>query len=173
MSQTTRIDSLPESADEFITLQETIARTANGGAAMMVLALLLYAKDQRLGSQCLSVAVDQGRLMETDEGYQGWQLHKRELQLIRRQIERQPYLPKSYLKGCLPESGYALPDLPFEMEFSSNPYSGDEDSGEFKVFVKCSGAASPRPVTLRRDPQGIWKAREWSSLVVGIMDAKQ
>lgn len=170
MPQQIQIDHLPDSIEDFISMQERLSFSPQGGAAMLVLALLLYAEKGDLGSQCLSVAVDANRLTESKSGYQGWQLHKRELQLIEQQIKRQAFLPRSYLSGCTPENGYALPDAPYAIECSSNPYSGDEASGEFKVFVKCSGAASPRPVSLRRDPQGLWKAREWSSLLVGIMD---
>jgi hypothetical protein len=84
------------------------------------------------------------------------------------QIEKQAYVPRSYVKGTTPENGYQLPAPPYVFEFSDTPYSGDVDAGTYKVFVACSGAASPRPVTVRRNNRGIWKAYEWSSLVVGV-----
>jgi hypothetical protein len=163
-----QIEQLPQSVEAFIALQEQIAGTPQGGAAMMVVALLLYTDDVPLGHACLSLAVDQDRLSEGDEGYGGWQLHGRQRQLIHTQVGSQPHIPRSYIQGTSPENGYQLPPPPYELAFSDNPYSGAIESGTYKVFVACSGAASPRPVMLRRDGEGIWKACEWSSLLVGI-----
>ena len=36
------------------------------------------------------------------------------------------------------------------------------------VFARGYAAASPRPVTLKVNDKGIWKASEWSSLIVGV-----
>jgi hypothetical protein len=163
-----QIDQLPQSVEDFLTLQEQIAGTPQGGAAMMVVALLLYADDVTLGHACLTLAVDQDRLSEGDKGYGGWQLRGRQRQLIRTQIGSQPHIPRSYFEGTCPENGYQLPPSPYELSFSDNPYSGDIEAGTYKVFVGCSGAASPRPVMTRRGASGLWKACEWSSLLVGV-----
>ncbi len=162
------IEQLPQSAGAFIALQDQVGRTPQGGAGLMVVALLLYAEDVALGHACLAIAVDRDRLSEGASGHDGWQLRGTDRQLIRTQIGSQPHLPRSYIKEATPENGYRLPSPPYELEFSVNPYSGDVASGSYKVFVASSGAASPRPVTVRRDGEGIWKAREWSSLLVGI-----
>jgi hypothetical protein len=137
---------------------------------MMIIALLLYTESEELGQQCLTVAVDRKWLQEGPKGYKGWQLRVRDMQLIRSQIKSRTHIPKSYVKGATPENGYELPALPYEFEVSSNPYSGDPESGEYKVFVASSGASSPRPVTVRRNKRGIWKAYEWSSLLVGVRE---
>ncbi len=47
--------------------------------------------------------------------------------------------------------------------------NGNRETGQYKVFVACSGAELPRPVTLKKNDQGLWKASEWSSLLVGVM----
>lgn len=160
-----QIDQFPQSVDDFVALRDAVAKTPQGGAAMMVVALLTFAGDEALGQPCLTVAVDRGRL---HEGYKGWQLHKSDMRRIEEQIARQPYLPQSYIKGATPENGYTLPAPPYTFEFSDNAYSGDPASGTYRVFVACSGAASPRPATLKRNDKGFWKASEWSSLVVGV-----
>ena len=164
------IGQLPRTVAAFLALQDEIARTPQGGAAMMVLALLLYAGDVSVGHGCLAVAVDADRLSEGDQGYEGWQLRGRQRQLIRTQIGGQPHIPRSYIQGTSPENGYQLPPLPYELAFTDNPHSGEIASGTYKVFVASSGAASPRPVMLHRDATGIWKACEWSSLLVGVRD---
>lgn len=168
------IDRLPSSVDEFVALRDRLAQTPQGGAAMMVLALLAFARDEQVGTPCLTVAVDRGRLHESPDeskvhqGYKGWQLSVQDLQRIQLQIKGKEYLPRSYIQGATPENGYALPSPPFTIGCSDNPYSGDVASGTYKVFVQSSGADSPRPVTLKRNDKGIWKAAEWSSLIVGV-----
>lgn len=164
------IAQVPPSVEAFLALQDEVARTPQGGAAMMVLALLLYADNVALGHGCLAVAVDADRLSEGAQGYGGWQLRGRQRQLIRTQIGGQPHIPRSYLTGTSPESGYQLPPPPYELVVSDSPYSGEIASGTYKVFVASSGAASPRPVMVRRDPAGIWKACEWSSLLMGVQN---
>jgi hypothetical protein len=162
------IEDLPQSIEEFVALRDRIADTAQGGAAVMVVALLIYADDQVLGEQALTVAVDQERLQEAADGYRGWQVRKRPLQLIQRQILDSPHIPRSYFLGTSPESGYQLPDPPLRVECRSGPYSGDLSNSTYKVYVTSSGASSARPVTLHRNQRGFWKAYEWSSLLLGV-----
>lgn len=163
------IESLPASVDAFGTLRDQVARTPEGGAAMMVLALLVYAGDEALGRPCLTMAVDRDRLQEGQGGYQNLRLARTAQSRIDQQLASQPYLPRAYVRGARPENGYRLPNPPYILEFTRNPYSGDPAAGQVKVFVVCSGAASPRPVTVHRNDQGVWKAAEWSSLVMGIV----
>jgi hypothetical protein len=154
--------------EEFVALRNRTAKAPQGGAAMMVVALHAYTEDEDLGRQCLTVAVDRGRLAEGSGGYRNWQLAKRALRRIQTQLSAQPYLPRSYFAGSTPENGYELGDPPYVLAFSENPYSGDPASGVYKVFVVCSGAPSPRPVAVKINNRGIWKADSWSSLITGV-----
>jgi len=167
--QSVQVGQLPQSTEEFIVLRDRIAQAPQGGAAMMIVALLVYAEDEDIGWQCLSAAVDRERLEEGPRGYRGRRLRASDARLIESQVGKQPYLPRSYVEGATPENGYRLPAVPYELAFSANPYSGDPDSGTYKVFSSCSGASSPRPITVRRNERGLWKAYEWSSLLVGVM----
>jgi hypothetical protein len=163
-----QIEKLPQSVDEFVALRDRVARTPQGGAAMMIVALLLYAQERDLGAPCLAAAIDPGRLEAGAGGYQGMRLHRLDHSRVEMQLDAQPYLPRSYIRGATPDNGYRLPAPPYTLDFSANPYSGDPASGTTKVFVACAGADSPRPVTVRRGAHGLWQAQEWSSLVVGI-----
>jgi hypothetical protein len=163
-----QIEKLPQSVDEFVALRDRVARTPQGGAAMMVLALLLYAGDRDLGAPCLAAAVAPARLEAGAGGYQGMRLHRLDHSRVEMQLDAQPYLPRSYIRGATPENGYRLPAPPYTLAFLDNPYSGDPAAGTYKVFVACAGAASPRPVTVSRDAHGLWQAQEWSSLIVGV-----
>lgn len=165
-----QVEQLPQSAEGFIALRDQIAHTPQGGAAMMIVALLTYAEDEELGRQCAAIAVDRGRLQQGIKGYQGWQLSNRDLQLIETQIGSKTYIPRSYIKGTTPKNGYQLPSSPYQIDFPGGLGSEDPRSGRHKLFVLCSGASSPRPITLKRNDKGIWKAAEWSSLIVGVRE---
>ena len=168
VSQFVEVKKPASSVEEFISLRDQVACTPEGGAVMMIMALLAYVEDADLGRQCLTIAVDRGRLASGPKGYKNLQLSRSGLQRIEMQIEKQVYLPSSYVKGASPENGYRLPDPPYTFQCSDNRYSGDASSGTYKLFVSCSGASSPRPVTVKMNDKGIWKASEWSSLIVGI-----
>lgn len=166
------IDFLPESLESFVNLRNTLCDTPAGAAAAVILALLLYARDDELGRRCMAAAVHHEQLWEGSEGYQGLQISPGNMQLIRAQIADRAYIMQSYIKGAAPENGYRLPDPPYLLEFTTNKYSGDPEQGRYKLFAVCSGAASPRPVTVKKDRDGLWKASEWSSLIVGVIPPK-
>jgi hypothetical protein len=160
---------LPETVEDFVAMRDHVATTPQGGAAMMVVALLIYADHEDVGLQCLTVAVDRDRLTSGPKGYKGWQLRNADLQRLKRQLVGKGYLPRSYVKGAVPGNGYQLSSPPYSIECSDNPHSGNVDSGTYKVFVATSGASNPRPITVKQNDKGIWKASEWSSLIVGIV----
>lgn len=81
----------------------------------------------------------------------------------------------SYVKGATPDNGYLVPDI---MNFEVDTYfqpgeEPKEDSTRIRMFVKCSGADSARPVQMKRDDKGEWRMFEWSSLCVGMRPPKE
>jgi hypothetical protein len=165
---TISLPALPTSLDEFLALHADLATTPEGGAAALAMALLVYAQDAELGQACLAGTVDAARLAPGAVSFTGRQLAPRDLALVRRQMAQNPHLAASYVQGATPENVYALPEPPWQIICTANPYSGDRAKGPYKLFVACSGAASPRPVSLRPDDAGLWRPFEWSSLLVGI-----
>jgi hypothetical protein len=163
-----KIDKLPQTLDEFVALRDKVAKEPQGGAAMMVVALFVYVKDETVGRQCLAVAASRERLEEGPKGYKGWQLRASDVWLLHTQIKGKDYVLKSYVEGTSPDNGYELPEPPYVFTFSANPHSGNPERGTYKVFITSSGASSPRPVTVKRNDKGIWKAHEWSTLIVGV-----
>ncbi|MCC5945496.1 MAG: hypothetical protein JJT94_11220 [Bernardetiaceae bacterium] len=164
---TIRIDKIPTSVEEFIQMRDKIATTPAGGAATMIVALLIYAEKPELGLPCLTIAIDRNQLSTGSGGYKGFVPSAGDLRTIKDQLARAPYLPKSYFAGTSNQNGYALPQK-LEMHFSSNAYSGNAADGAIKVFVPSSGADSPRPINMQVNNRGLWKASSWSSLLVGI-----
>jgi hypothetical protein len=167
------VDALPVSTEGFVAMRDRMANTPEGGAAVMVMALLAYAEDERLGQQCLAVAIDRQWLEEGPGGYRGYRLRTPDMRRLHMQIAGGPHIPRSYIRGTNPQNGYRLPEPPYVLDLSSSPYSGDPSSGMVKVFVISSGASNPRPVTVRRNNRGVWKAYEWSSLIMGVVAPAQ
>ena len=65
------------------------------------------------------------------------------------------YLPFSYFEGTTPSNGYE-PSKPYTVTISTVPTSFDE-AGYAKLYLKSSGADSPRPVQLRKkQSSGEW-----------------
>jgi hypothetical protein len=170
-NSTIQIKAIPKSVDEFLAMRDEISKTPEGGASLMIVALLLYAQNEELGKQCLVIAVSMDRLIEGD-AYKGFKLMNHDMDLIKLQLGKQKYIPKSYFKSTSSENDYEIGKTDLSIEYKSTQYSGDKASGTFKLFVYCSGADTPRPITLKVNDKGIWKAEEWSSLIVGIKKAK-
>ncbi|WP_375561209.1 hypothetical protein ACE193_01245 [Bernardetia sp. OM2101] len=168
------LDKLPTTIEEFLEMRNRISKTPEGGATTMIVALMLYSQNTELGLACLTIAVDKKRVSKTTkkEGYKGYIVSRNDLNLIQSQIKRSPYVPFSYVQGTNVDNGYKLPKGKLVFDFSTNKYSGDEKDGEIKLFIPSSGADSARPVRLHKNDAGIWKATEWSSLIVGIRAPK-
>lgn len=84
-------------------------------------------------------------------------------QFIRDRLKGRSYIVRSYLKGATPDNNYT-PATPYAVEISENSNSRAEQ-GYVKLFVRSSGADSPRPVTLRQKPStGQWFVWQMSLL---------
>lgn len=146
------MDGLPQNSDEMKEAPHRWENSPEAAAAGCVAALRIMARDPEEGRKAL-LALNPDTPQST-------------LRLAESQLERYPWLPDSYFVGSTPANGYAVPDEPV-ISLSKNTYSGSEEEGKVKFFLACSGADSPRPVTvIRRD--GSWRPGEWSSLIVGI-----
>ncbi len=153
------LSAIPEDLPQFLALLDQLRERPEGAAAGVILALALLATDRELGRRCLEAAAPA--------------LPASRFRFVEERLAGQEYLPSSYLLGTHPENGYRPGEMPILMRFSTNPYSGDPAQGTVKLFVECSGADSPRPVTLKRDPDGRWAPVEWSSLLSGIRPPNQ
>ncbi len=160
------LEALPASAEEFIALRDRLALTPEGGAVAMLAALMTLPENRELGLVFLTLALDQSNL-SAGNVYKGYKPGSGAMFHIDRLLEpsraRAPY---SYVLGTDPADGYAAA-APYRFGISRNQYSVI-DERTVKVFVACSGAASARPMTLRRNDKGIWKALEFSSFSLDV-----
>ena len=158
------VPSIPDNIEAFLSLRDSLATTPEGGAAIMITALQMHARNKALGMQAITIAMDSGNLMGGSV-YKGYAPSSAIMYHIKR-MESLPYVPFAYVQGANPANGYSV-SAPLRYNFSRNKYSGDEASGEVKVFVATYGV-SARPVRMKRNDKGIWKAFELSSLFVGV-----
>ena len=152
--------------EEFLAFRDATAGTAEGGAAVLVLAMLIYTEDPDLGHDAMVIALDAGYLRQDPDGYRGYTLGSSATEYTSRYLQPRPYLARSYLLGTSPENHYEPPET-WTVRLSRNTYS-EAIEGRVRLFVSCTGADSPRPVTLQQNNRGVWKAYECSSLFVGI-----
>lgn len=159
--------TIPESAEQFVELRDQIAHTPEGGAASLVAALLAFSKSPEVGLQCLTIAIDQRNLIRGNV-YKGYA----PLGSVMYHVDRisgyrmWPYLGYAYLKGATASNNYAV-SQPYIVDTYRQKNSGTEESGQVKVFVNVDGFRA-RPVTLQRNDKGLWKAYEFSSLMLNV-----
>lgn len=159
------LDSIPTKVEGFVAMRNDLATTPEGGAAMFVLAMKIYKENEEFGKKCLVIAADRGEL-RSGNVYKGYDLNS--WMTIKSGTGRYPKIAHSYIKGSSPGNGYAV-SLPYTVEFGArNSYSGDNTSGKVRIFILCSGADSPRPITMVKNNRGYWKASKWSSLFAGM-----
>jgi hypothetical protein len=149
-----QLERIPADEEEFRKAAGPLGASPEGAAALLITGLAVMAANPEAGRKCVSAA---------DPSLPGSRMR-----FVEERLRGKEYLPASYFSGTGPENGYALPRPPLVIRFSTNPHSGDPEGGRLKLFVECSGADSPRPVTVARDSVGRWTAVEWSSLLTGI-----
>jgi hypothetical protein len=161
---------LPDNIDSFIEIRDEIAKSPEGAAAIFVLAMLVFEKDRKMGEDALIIVLDRSNLVESMNGYKGFSPG----QSIKYHLGRfnsKPYWGRTYILGTNPENAYVLPS---ELLVETNRNSVSvQTNGDVKVFVKCTGADSHRPITLRANDKGIWKAVECSSMFLDMRAPQQ
>ena len=113
--------------------------------------------------------MDKYNLSASNNGYKGFSPSNS----IRFHLDRflnKPYWGNTYILGTNFEEAYRLPEK-LDLEISRNN-SSQQSNGDIKVFIKCTGADMLRPITMRVNDKGIWKAYECSSLFVDMRAPK-
>ncbi len=165
------IAALPENTEAFIALRDEFASTPEGGAAVFVIALNVYAQDPDLGLEMLTIAIDSEWLVDNiNAGYKGKAPSSADIQRFEERIRARPYVAHSYIWGTSPENAYEIPDGPLAIGIRIQ--DGDVENETARIFVFSSGADSPRPIRLDLASNGYWKANSWSSLLSGIVEPK-
>ncbi|WP_022820297.1 DUF6935 domain-containing protein [Fusobacterium russii] len=138
-----QLKSLPKNLKELKSLEQAKLSSPQDTAACYIAAICRYPESQEDAMEMIEFLNGPTELTAYDK------------QFYKDRLREKEYLPKSYLKGSSPENNYS-PTKPYTVIISSNPYSYEQEN-IVKLFVKSSGADSPRPITLRLKPStGEW-----------------
>ncbi|NLE56696.1 MAG: hypothetical protein GX617_17315 [Lentisphaerae bacterium] len=146
--------TLPKTAEEFISMPEFGFTTPFQVAALFIAAICAYPENR---DECYN-------MIDALKGPQ--KLSVMEKQFIRdRMMGKAGYIGKAYFTGATPENNYT-PDRPYTVVVEEDPYTYAE-AGYAKVFIRTSGADSPRPVKLRKKEEQ-WFLWEHAGLLSDI-----
>lgn len=136
-------DELPTTLDELRSLPEANLKQPHYVAALLIPILCLWSTNQGLVLDMLNFL----------KGPQELSMHEK--QFIEDRLRGKEYLPFSYFEGTSPQNGYK-PSRPYTITISTVPTSFNE-AGYAKLYLKSSGADSPRPVQIRKkESSGEW-----------------
>lgn len=96
-----------------------------------------------------------------------WKTSAGTMTIFRDKLANKPYIFSSYIKGTKVDDGYSTDGKPQEIEITRTQ---EQPDGRFKIFVKTSGAETPRPITLIKEKKtGLWLIEEFSSIFVDVL----
>lgn len=137
-TQTIGLHKIPSDMQELCEIAQDCFESPFKMAALSVAVLCNYEKNPDLTFEMLDFIKGPRPLSNLDK------------QFIRDRLAGKGYVVRSYFNGTSPENNYEV-NPPLEIEVSENPYSFQND-GYATLYLKSSGADSPRPVTLRFKP---------------------
>ena len=149
------IQELPESLQEFEALAgET--RTPEKICALFLCALYLFDKDKDAGTAAMNLLRGPRPMTPYDQ------------QFLRDRLRGKSYLPLAYFEGATPQNGYK-PTAPYALNVLADSRPQDMEPGYLRLFLKTTGADSPRPIKLRqKGSTEEWFLWEYSSILSGI-----
>lgn len=133
---------IPETYEDFIAMKEADMTSPFDTAAMTLIALCNYPFNSERALKMLDFLRGPRPMNGIDK------------QFIADRFRDKDYVPRSYLKGAIPDNNY-LPSEPYSVTVFSNSYSFDEE-GYAKLYIASGGADSPRSVQLRLAKDGKW-----------------
>lgn len=156
---------LPPTLQDFEYLQKG-ATTPERGATMLVLAMLVFEDYPDEAEKMVVAAITDNNLVVASDGTKSLMPHMKDH--LHKRLVLDPNIARSYVEGATPQNGYTMPEgQGYTFRFSRNRLSQVSDT-EVRVFIATSGQSSPRPVFMKKQDNGLWKAEESSSLFVGV-----
>ena len=148
------VSSVPTTSEEFSALPQNDLSKPENTCAMFLLALALYLKDSDAGVAALNTLRGPRPLSNYD------------IQFLRDRLRGKSYLPLAYFSGATPANNY-VPSTPLTLEVIADSRPQDIEEGYLRLFLKTTGADSPRPIKLRQKGDS-WYLWEYSSILSGI-----
>ncbi|MDC0230972.1 hypothetical protein OAK19_03315, partial [Aureispira] len=160
-----KIDSIPETIEDFIQFRDNLAVSPQGGALLFTLAMIIYTKDKELGRKAFVITLDKSILVFGDD-YKGFSPPSY-FDFHLSNLDKKPWIAKSYLLNTSPEHNYELPSkLMFKIK---KEYYNTLLNGEIRVYIQCSGSLWQREVKMIKNNRGIWKAFDFRDMFVDVI----
>lgn len=136
MNKKITFQKLPQTVEELKSLPQAALSDPFDTAALFVAVMAEYSENRTAAEDMIGFL-------------KGVPMNNYKKQFVADRMEGKAYLPFSYMDGAAPENGYA-PSMPYTVTVSDNPYSNDSP-GYSKLYVRSSGADSPRPIILQKN----------------------
>ena len=139
--------SLPSNLDELKALPEASLKEPEYGAALFVIAMMNYKNDPATAISMLEFLKGPGGVSEYEKQF-----------INDRLSDGKEYVVRSYFAGTSPENDYTH-SIPYTVIPEKDAAS--EDNGRIRVFMRSSGADSPRMIKMRlKASTGEWFIEE-------------
>lgn len=150
------IEKMPTNLEEFKNLQIMDLSKPENLCGLFLCALALFDKDKEVGVQALNIIRGPSPMSEYD------------CQFLKDRLRGKSYLPFAYFDGATPDNNYK-PNVPYVLNVKEDSRPQDIEEGYKRLYLKTSGADSPRPIRLRQKASsGQWFLNEYSSILTGI-----
>lgn len=146
--------TLPESLSEFEFTAQLGLQKPENTCALFLLALRLFIKNRIEGVEAINILRGPRPLSNA------------EIQFLQDRFIDKPYLPLAYFEGAAPQNNYT-PSVPYTVKFYPDPRPQDCQPGYMRLYLKTTGADSPRAITLRTK-ENSWYLWEYPAVLMGI-----
>lgn len=126
---TVKIESIPQSVDEFEKMQQQLAKEPEGAVMMVIVAMEMYRKDKTIGEECIKLA-------NVDTNFSSMMRRVKEV-IVNNPNDSyvRPYLAATFFKGATPMNGYN-PTKPYTIKVRNSPTRKDERSQSLRGYIK-------------------------------------
>ncbi len=149
-----QLSRLPENAEELGLLAEGKLSSPEYVAAFFICAIQIFTENTEEGIQALEMLNGPEDLSTHDNNW------------YKDRLQDKPYLPKAYFEGAVPENDYT-PGEPYTLYIYPDSRPDLWEEGLMKVYLRTSGADSPRGIQLR-EHEGSWYIWNISAIMSGI-----
>ena len=140
-------EKIPATLDELKALPEASLKEPEYGAALFIAAMMNYKDNPDLAISMLEFLKGPGGVSEYEKQF-----------IKDRLSDGKEYVVRSYFAGTSPENDYT-PSMPYTVIPEKDAAS--EDNGRIRVFMRSSGADSPRMIKMRlKASTGEWFIEE-------------
>jgi hypothetical protein len=160
------LPSIPKTFAEFKELRAAHSKTPEGAAALFVAAMIMYGKNKEDGIKSFTLILDRYYVWKGGRGpsVRGYSPNRSAMGYIK-MIDTRPYLGRVYISGTNYKNAYKLPAAPYKIEIAR---IGSRGEGKKVLYIRTTSGNMPRPLGVKVNNRGVWKAYDLSSMFVGV-----